>query len=59
MVLQVAPPRHVTQAAPAEPCPHCALVNWLGWRQALPSQQPWHVDALQVVPPAQMPDWHV
>ena len=55
-VLHIAPARHVTQAEPADPWPHCALVNWLGWRQVFPSQQPWHVEALHVVPPVQMPD---
>lgn len=48
------------QAAPGEPWPHCALVNWLCCRQTLPSQQPpGQVLALQVVPPEQSPDWQV
>ncbi len=48
-----------TQAAPANPWPHCAVVNWLGCRQALPSQQPAQLLALHVVPPLQTPDWQL
>lgn len=58
-VPQVDPPRQATHAAPAKPWPHCAVVNWLGCRQALPSQQPVQVLALQVAPPLQTPDWQL
>ena len=56
---QVAPPRQLTQAAPYAPWPHCATVNCAGSLQLLPSQQPMQVEALQVVPPKQVPLWQV